>query len=308
VETTESLRLWGVSMAFLDDYVRVDADNPCPKCGRSDWCAIHVSGRKCVCAREPSGKPAGDAGWIHYISGTAPPKPVESNKMYLTPGEIRDHMRPYYHPSNHSLIALQAETLGLSFESLQAFYVGYEQDSAALVFPMFDAERLPTGCRYRRRDGKKWSLKGGREGVFRTRAFNPSKPVFIAEGPTDAAALVEAGFDNILGRPNCTGGTSIIYAILKDHPKTPVVILADPDDPGVDGAIRLVRKLPNPCIALAGPADIREFVTEISTPADARESILSLLIGYSRCGWDVVARNRAASCFDFASLNPKVLT
>lgn len=290
-------------MGFWDEYVRVTEDSPCPKCGSSDWCLLHRSGRKCICPRVPSGIEKGQAGYVHYL----PPGKVQpiyqarKKKVYLTSMQVRRYMHSVYCPIDDYVYGKQAGVLRLSPKSLGIIGALFDAEKAALVFPMLNARYQPIGCRFRRRDGKKWSLKGGREGVFMSGLFRHDKPVFITEGPTDAAALVEAGVVNVLGRPNCSGGALIIRGLLKS-PRTPVVVLSDPDEPGIAGAERLAMSLPNPCVVLSGPADIRDYIVRFKPRSMALESIVEVLSGCEYGDWQTVTKNLPGQIFDFSTV------
>lgn len=292
-------------MSLLAHYVRVTEEMPCPVCGRPDWCLCHRDGHKAICTRVPSGRRYGDAGFCHYLPShdvrpaiVALPAP----KKYLTPAQVRRFLDSVYCSPDDELFRKQAQAVKLSARSLAMMQAGYDPRPAVLTFPMFDAAGNPTGCRFRRRDGKKWSLKGGREGVFLSRAFDPRCPVWIAEGPTDSAALIEAGFDNVLGRPNCSGGTAIIRDLLAVRRRTPVVVLADPDEPGIAGAERLVLSIPNPAIVLTGVHDVRDFVTRFRERHKAAEAIIEVLTACRPGVVRVVSRNLAGQLFDFSQI------
>lgn len=60
-------------MTLLHDFARVSRTNPCPVCGKPDWCLIErgTSPRRTICARTPSNRRAGHAGWIHDMGPSA---------------------------------------------------------------------------------------------------------------------------------------------------------------------------------------------------------------------------------------------
>lgn len=290
-------------MALLDQYVRVTSLHPCPKCGHHKGCLTHSSGQKCICVRLRSPNPCGAAGWLHYGVSSPPVKVEKQPRKYLKTEEVHQFLHSIQWGKIDKLLIKHAQLLKLDVQSIWYMQAAYEPKEAVLAFPMFNAEFRPIGCRFRRRDGKKWSLKGGREGVFMSWMLTASRPVIIAEGPTDAAALVEAGFKNVLGRPNCSGGGQIIRDLLRNHPHTPVVVVSDPDEPGLAGAQRLVLSLPNPAVVLAGPSDIREYVTRFAVRTEAKQSIINVLGGYSYGDWKVVTRNLSGQLFNFSRLN-----
>jgi 5S rRNA maturation endonuclease (ribonuclease M5) len=284
---------------LLEDYVRVTPECPCPKCGRPDWCLIHKSGLKVICTRVKSGNPRGKSGHLHYIKqGQVPPKLMLQKPEYLTPKQVQDYLDGISQARNANMIERQAKALGLSLDSIVMMHGRYDPDKAVLVFPMFEHRKMPTGCRFRRNDGKKYSLKGGREGLFFSREFTPTRPTWITEGPTDAAALCEIGFTNVIGRPNCSGGADIIKRLLSTHRTTPLIIISDPDECGVDGAKSLAQMVSNPTIVLVGPSDIRDFATK-RLKNDARASIIEGITGDDVTTWQPAWRNLTGQFFDF---------
>ena len=58
---------------------------------------------------------------------------------------------------------------------------------------MTDVDGNVWGIRIRRPDGAKFSIKGGKEGLFIPEEFGGDR-LLIAEGPTDTAALLDLGF------------------------------------------------------------------------------------------------------------------
>ncbi len=53
--------------------VRVSKLNPCPVCGKPDWCLVSQDGATAICARIESGRPIGNngAGWLHRLADTS---------------------------------------------------------------------------------------------------------------------------------------------------------------------------------------------------------------------------------------------
>src|SRR5205807_2246215 len=105
------------------------------------------------------------------------------------------------------------------------------------------------GIRLRTGDGRKFSVRGGHEGLFVPAELTGVGPLLLAEGPTDTAALLDLGFDAI-GRPNNSGGKGPLVALVCRLRPTEVVIVADNDGPGADsdgpgrdGALDLARRL-----------------------------------------------------------------
>jgi hypothetical protein len=61
-----------MTTATARKWIRVNKCNPCPICGKLDWCLISQNGKAAVCARIESDKPAGNkgAGWLHKLDTT----------------------------------------------------------------------------------------------------------------------------------------------------------------------------------------------------------------------------------------------
>jgi len=68
-----------MTTAMASRWVRVSKHNPCPVCGKPDWCLIARDGKAAICARIESDKPAGNkgAGWIHTLDNPTPLPPIK---------------------------------------------------------------------------------------------------------------------------------------------------------------------------------------------------------------------------------------
>jgi DNA primase len=106
---------------------------------------------------------------------------------------------------------------------------------------MFRHERRLVGIRMRGTDGRKWAIKGSKQGLFIPKDLPENKVLFICEGPTDTAAMLDLGFAAV-GRPSCLGATDLIAEIAN---KRHVIVVADGDTPGKDGASRLAYAIRN---------------------------------------------------------------
>lgn len=282
-------------LSLLSEYVRVTESQPCPKCGHIDWCLIHKSGRKCICQRVISGKRRGEAGWLHYLGpgivATEKLK-VQSERYYVTPANLLSYLESLHVNDNTKMLEKHAKYLGLSVRSIEDMGVTYDTELAALVFPMYDDRQQLVGMRYRRRDGSKFSFKGGREGVFLSRWFVPSKLVIVTEGPTDGAAVIASGLINVVSKPSCTGGDRIIGRMLHNHPDTPTIMVADPDAPGKAGGLNLADSLPNLCVVICPPKDIRDVVSKAELTSAVKDGILDVAAGREKDGWQLYYVNK----------------
>lgn len=239
---------------------RVSRANPCPICGRQDWCLItgpEHDPTAAICARIESDKRVGDkgAGWLHRlrdddsdwrqatrfrrvaVAQQAPERATDFTAFATKcSSEIGAHVL--------SLLALE---LGVSTESLERLGVGacVMYGRRFYSFPMRSGDGAICGIRLRGIDGGKLSAKGSRSGLFIPRDLDTSAQLLVCEGPTDTAAMLDLGFSAI-GRPNCSAGgamlTSFIASVERPVPRE-IVIVADHDAPGQRGAWHLASTL-----------------------------------------------------------------
>ena len=244
---------------------RVSKRRPCPVCGRPDWCLYTGdpdAPTAAICQRIESPKRCGEAGCLHRLRDD-PLRPARATRRVSVPigtglpvdlGQTAKAWAGIVHP--YALQALGDE-LGLSSHNLRRLGVGWSLAHRAWSFPMSDATGNVLGIRLRLPNGRKLAVKGGREGVFLPEGLTShhpdplpkgegTKPLLIAEGPTDTAALLDFGFSAV-GRPSCTGGTRHLVNFLHQLTVPEVVIVADGDAPGQAGAERLAATLAPYC-------------------------------------------------------------
>jgi hypothetical protein len=89
---------------------------------------------------------------------------------------------------------------------------------------------------------------------------------------------VDSGFD-VVGRPSCTGVTTLLVDFVKRHGPHDVVVVADRDAPGQRGAESLATALllyvKTLCVVTppTGVKDVREWRQHGATPADIHSLI-----------------------------------
>ncbi len=232
---------------------RVDREHRCPVCSRSDWCLIARDGSAVLCQRisEGSVRRVGEAGWLHRLRDRDGWQPSSSRRIVVPTvstqaarrdlAELAERFRQAVTPDR---LARLASDLGVSAESLARLGIGWCEVSRAWSFPMVDAGRNILGIRLRAESGKKFSVRGGREGLFVPDRLDGSGPLLIAEGPTDCAALLDLGFVAV-GRPSCRGGRALVLDLVRRWRPASVVVVADNDAAGQgwDGAVNLARGL-----------------------------------------------------------------
>jgi len=163
-----------------------------------------------------------------------------------------------------------AHELGVSVRSLRRLTVGWDGD--AFTFPMRDATGTVVGIRRRFPNGRKLSVKGGREGLFIPRDLPAQGQLLICEGPTDCAAMLDLAFSAI-GRPSCTGGTHLVISLARGRD---VVAVADADPPGQRGASALATALSLYCpsVRVIRPPDSAKDARDWQRQGGTHEDIL----------------------------------
>lgn len=199
--------------------------------------------------------------------------PTDEKFVRMAAG-CHDAMRPHWWDSI-------SESLNLPIEPLRRLRVGWSATDNASTWPMVNSAGDVIGIRLRSMStGDKWSVKGGRAGLFVPVGIGEAPPrLFIAEGPTDAAALLSLGFVAV-GRPSSSGAVEITAGyVCRLHPAE-VVILADNDehDAGIIGARSLAASLMKVCPAVRlmippdGINDARDWVANGATADDINQA------------------------------------
>ena len=257
---------------------RVSKSNPCPACGKPDWCLVAEDGSAAICARIEQGsvKKCGDAGWLHIFRENVPNVPNVhrslANKQKLVqivtaqdkqPDDIGLVAEKYHKQLDQGRLSLLAGSLGVSAESLRRLKVGW--DGKAYTFPMSTDFGKTIGIRRRFSDGRKVSVTGSRTGLFIPAELSTTGPLLIVEGESDLAAALTLGFESI-GRPNCNSKVEITVKAAKGH--TEAVIIGDNDPPGRNGAEKLARVLVLHCTSVKivyPPAQIKDLRQWVQT-------------------------------------------
>jgi len=273
---------------------RTNKQNPGPICGRPDGCLISPDGTTVICARveEGSVKLIGDpfaGGWLHKLGDGALPVTGRASS-YHRPKRSQpppNFERAAYEYTRNFDPSPLAKELGVSVTSLERLWAGYNGKS--YTFPMRNAKGAVIGIRTRDDYGKR-CIKGSKTGLFIPRSLLSPSRLFICEGPTDTAAMLDLGFSAI-GRPSCSGGVDMICLFVERSYVKEVIIVADRDEakyrpdgttwhPGMDGAKRLAGKLKQVIrkIKIIRPPrhkDIRQWYNNGAT----HEAVLALVEG-----------------------------
>ena len=218
---------------------------PCPICQKPDWCGVSADGEVACCMRVKSDHPTRNGGWLHSIAG-APPPPIPREYVPRPPRHLPPNwpamLRRFGRDTCTAEVERVAARLGVLPGSLFRLGIVWAAPHRAWAFPMFDAARQVIGIRLRAEDGHKWAVAGSHNGLFWPDDLAGNGPLLVCEGPTDTAALLDLGYDAI-GRPSCTGAVEMVTEVVRRLRRRDVVVVADADAPGIDGADRLARAL-----------------------------------------------------------------
>jgi P4 family phage/plasmid primase-like protien len=210
--------------------VPVTAERPCPKCGKPDWCLIAPDGSACLCQRVESDKRCGDAGWLHRLVEMRKTEPTD---WAVLAKNFAANLRP-------ETRAEWAVTLGLPPNGLDVFpLLGFNPDDSGGpcgTFPETDAAETIIGINRRFKGGfKKRAMQGSKRGLTLPVGWRDRPgPLFIVEGPTDAAAMIAAGLC-VVGRPSNAGGIAHLAMLLKNWPPNRSIIFVGENDRKEDG-------------------------------------------------------------------------
>jgi len=231
----------------MPEWGRVSRKHPCCICGKTDWCGISPDGTLACCMRIKSDRPARNGGWLHRIAD-APTHPIprpsvpQTQRPCACTVDWTAMLRRLGRNTRTVEVERLAATLGVSQESLLRLGIVWAAPHRAWAFPMFNAAHETIGIRLRAQNGQKWAIPGSRNGLFWPDALAGSGPLLVCEGPTDTAALLDLGY-NAIGRPSCAGTVETFIDAVCALRRRDVVIVADTDGPGIDGANRLAHAL-----------------------------------------------------------------
>lgn len=286
-------------------FQRLRKGQRCAICEHEGWCMVQLdsSGEPdaAICPRVPSPSSWGQAGYFHELRpGARRFAPRRPRQVTLEPkrtyGELVAAMERGLEPDR---LHRFAASLGVSDESLRRLRIGFacggemqnlglQPVGAAFTFPMVDQRGRVIGVRVRLAGGKKLCVKGCTLGLFVPTGLDTSGTVYIAEGESDTAALLTLGVE-AFGRPGAKGCPSLCAKFARVAGLSDVVIVADADDVGHEGAERLAVGLrmivPRVRVVTPPVKDVRLWLRQGAT----REQLEAL------CADAVPARDRGLS-------------
>ncbi|QDU23585.1 hypothetical protein [Urbifossiella limnaea] len=264
-----------------EGWIRVSKSQPCPVCKKPDWCMVAPDGNAAICQRVEKGstKPCGDGGWLHRLTraSTRPgPQGARKGRTVTTDWTaLAGRRAAELNPARRNDLA---RTLGLPADALDALpLLGFHNDArgAYYTFPEANAGGTVVGLNRRFADGTKKALPGSKRGLTLPAGWRERPgPVFVVEGPTDAAAMTAAGLSAV-GRPSNTGGVAHLAELFGDLDAGRSVVVVGENDrkasgewPGRTGAESVARGLAGRlgravqwALPPEGAKDVREWLT-----------------------------------------------
>jgi KaiC/GvpD/RAD55 family RecA-like ATPase len=120
------------------------------------------------------------------------------------------------------------DQLGITAEALTRLRLGWHGGLSTYTFPMRDEHGRVIGLRTRNADGRKRAVKGSANGLFIPADLSARDTLYIVEGPTDTAAMIDCGLSAI-GRPSNNAGENLVVSYIREHTPAAVVIITDHD-------------------------------------------------------------------------------
>ena len=251
-------------------WVRVTKQKPCCVCSKHDWCTRAADDSVYCCMRVASTVVMGNGGYFHTgeSNGCDILSKPQQQRRVIDPSAIMNRWKQF---TTDAQVAKYANQLGLTPTSLERLgCVRANQHRHAFAFPMVNATGDVVGIRLRHDNNSKSTVKGSRAGLFVPMDIGLQGLLLICEGPTDTAAMLSLGFDAV-GRPSCLGQVSMLrQLLLLFNPMPDIVICADHDGAGLDGArVLATGLLPiSQSVRIIKPAkhnDVREWVADGAT-------------------------------------------
>ena len=276
----------------MSEWKRVSRREPCPVCGKPDYCTRTVDGSAVRCMRVDSDKPStakdGTMGWVHVLCNPLPP--VSPTKTVpKKPDWTRECRAMFDHEKAHDKRCEIADMLKVSVESLELMRVGIGWDewhgAEFSSWPSRDHNGRCIGYVRRYVDGAKRTNEGGSTGVFYTSEwFSRPGPLWVVEGGSDVAACESAGLCAIGRASNTHGGEYVRRMVKQCCPDKRVIVVGERDEvpekrgrvpsctlncrgcafcwPGLFGAKKVAAELNTRWVMVPKPhKDMRELLT-----------------------------------------------
>lgn len=222
----------------MAEWIRVNRHEPCPVCGKPDYCTRTVDGTAARCMRVESEKPSkdkhGGVAWLHVLSNPLPPMPPPK-PMPKKENWTAECRAMFNHERAHEKRCEVADLLSVSVTSLEDLRVGIGWDewnnAEFSSWPSRDETGACIGYVRRYSDGSKRTNQGGSTGVFYTANWHSRPgPLFVVEGGSDVAACESAGLCAIGRSSNTHGGEYLKKMIEAKELKKRIIVVGERDD------------------------------------------------------------------------------
>ena len=230
----------------MAQWKRVNRLSRCPICGKPDWCLVSPDKSAAICPRieEGSTRYIDGSGYLHVLRVTSQWMDEEYIPRLVKPLPEHNEVlairtRKWINDCEPNNVSELSGLLGVSEQSLRLLNVGWLENSSAWVFPMLRKRSRLIGVRVRPRNGKKFAIKGSKNGLFVPNNLPTEGVVYVCEGESDTAAMLTCGLPAV-GRPSCNSGDRLLAELLKTNL---AVICMDRDGVGRKGALSLEQFL-----------------------------------------------------------------
>jgi phage/plasmid primase-like uncharacterized protein len=187
-----------------------------------------------ICQRTKSDKLAGDAGWLHKLVDEisrfeSRPKPATPRPKPATPSCHWAKLADTFF--EHDDAAFRRSKLAAEFvvrvEILAALWIGWDGQSYSI--PERDSRGKIVGISRRWPDGSKGFHAGGNRGLtFTPDWFEDDGPVYVVEGASDVAAMLQAEYCCV-GRFSNSGGLNSLAELFAEWPDREIVVMGEND-------------------------------------------------------------------------------
>jgi hypothetical protein len=187
--------------------------------------------------RVASDKPTKNGGYIHRLSDDwTPPRFERPKPLKPKPQRNWSALAAKYHAAmTADGFAHLSFELGLSIETFKAIRVGWDGSQSRYTFPMRNAAGNVVGIRTREKHGKRSISGSDGNGLFFVPSMVSADYLIVCEGPTDTAALIDAGFNSSVGKPSCKLGDDYVVEVLRNLKPAAVLLIPDSDSHGLKG-------------------------------------------------------------------------
>lgn len=221
----------------MSNWVRVSKPEPCPVCGKPDYCTRTTDGTAIKCMRVESDKPIesndGGLGWLHSLANPLPPLPPPK-EIVKKADWSKECKAMFAHEQAQVKRCAVADSLSVSVKSLKSIGVGIGWDWNGVEFSSWPSRDVDGKCiGYVRRydDGAKKTNQGGSTGVFyAAKWFNRPGPLFVVEGGSDVAACESNGLCAIGRASNTQSGECIAQMIELFASHKRIIVVAERDE------------------------------------------------------------------------------